>query len=151
MWTHACGFTVVLTLQVVAYGHAWKHEGSSSLVVVVLNLLLLGWDRVHLVLWPLLAYCTSPRWWWWLWRNLWNENWQGKQKNSEKTCPSATLSTMTRPGSPWWEAYGTAIFLSYYMIFPAQSQVADWPSSPLCSSLSKMRSSTFVTWPKRTN
>jgi hypothetical protein len=23
----------------------------------------------------------------------WNEEWQGKPKNSEKTCPSATLST----------------------------------------------------------
>jgi hypothetical protein len=28
--------------------------------------------------------------WWWLWRNA---NWQGKPKYSEKTCPSATLST----------------------------------------------------------
>jgi hypothetical protein len=25
-------------------------------------LLLVGWDWVYLVLWPLLAYCTSPRW-----------------------------------------------------------------------------------------
>jgi hypothetical protein len=25
--------------------------------------------------------------------NLWNENWQGKPKYSEKTCPSATVST----------------------------------------------------------
>jgi hypothetical protein len=36
------------------------------------------------------------------WSNLWNEYWQGKPKYSEKTCPSATLSTtkshMTRPG-----------------------------------------------------
>jgi hypothetical protein len=31
--------------------------------------------------------------WWWLWRNWWNENWQGKPKYSAKTCPSATLST----------------------------------------------------------
>jgi hypothetical protein len=34
--------------------------------------------------------------------NWWNEDWQGKQKYSEKTCPSATLTTtkshMTRPG-----------------------------------------------------
>jgi hypothetical protein len=28
-----------------------------------------------------------------LWRNWWNEDWQGKPKYSEKTCPSATLST----------------------------------------------------------
>jgi hypothetical protein len=26
-------------------------------------------------------------------KNLWNEDWQGKPKYSEKTCPSATLST----------------------------------------------------------
>jgi hypothetical protein len=30
---------------------------------------------------------------WWLWRNWCNEDWQGKSKYSEKTCPSATLST----------------------------------------------------------
>jgi hypothetical protein len=28
-----------------------------------------------------------------LWRNWWNEEWQGKPKYSEKTCPSAILST----------------------------------------------------------
>jgi hypothetical protein len=28
-----------------------------------------------------------------LWRYWWNEDWQGKPKYSEKTCPSATLST----------------------------------------------------------
>jgi hypothetical protein len=27
------------------------------------------------------------------WSNWWNEDWQGKPKYSEKTCPSATLST----------------------------------------------------------
>jgi hypothetical protein len=31
--------------------------------------------------------------WWWLWRNWWNEDWQGKPKYSEETCPSATLPT----------------------------------------------------------
>jgi hypothetical protein len=36
--------------------------------------------------------------WWWLWRNWWNEDWQGKPKYSEKTCPSATLPT-TNPTS----------------------------------------------------
>jgi hypothetical protein len=39
-----------------------------------------------------LANCTCPGWLWW-WRILWNEDWQGKQKYSEKTLPSATLST----------------------------------------------------------
>jgi hypothetical protein len=34
-----------------------------------------------------------------LWSNWWNEDWQGKPKYSEKTCPSATLST-TNPTWP---------------------------------------------------
>jgi hypothetical protein len=40
--------------------------------------------------------------WWWLWSNWWNENWQGKSKSSEKTCPSATLSTT----NPTWPGPG---------------------------------------------
>jgi hypothetical protein len=28
-----------------------------------------------------------------MWNSWWNENWQGKTKYSEKTCPNATLST----------------------------------------------------------
>jgi hypothetical protein len=45
-----------------------------------------------------MAYCTCPRWlrWWRIWCN---EDWQGKPKFSEKTCPSATLST-TNPTWP---------------------------------------------------
>jgi hypothetical protein len=35
---------------------------------------------------------------WWVWSSRWNEDWQGKPKYSEKSCPSATLST-TNP--PW--------------------------------------------------
>jgi hypothetical protein len=31
--------------------------------------------------------------WGWLWSSWWNEDWQGKPKYSEKTCPSTTLST----------------------------------------------------------
>jgi hypothetical protein len=45
-----------------------------------------------------MAYCTCPGWLWW-WRILWNEDWQGKPKYSEKTCPRATLST-TNPTWP---------------------------------------------------
>jgi hypothetical protein len=45
----------------------------------------------------LLAYCTCPGWLWG-WRIWWNE-WQGKPKYSEKTCPGATLST-TNPTWP---------------------------------------------------
>jgi hypothetical protein len=42
----------------------------------------------------LMDYCVSPGWLR-LWRNRWND-WQGKQEYSEKTCPSAALST-TKP------------------------------------------------------
>jgi hypothetical protein len=48
-----------------------------------------------------MAYCTCPGLWWW--RIWWDVDWQGKPKYSEKTCPSATLSTRNRtwpdPGS----------------------------------------------------
>jgi hypothetical protein len=55
---------------------------------------LVGWDLRHQVLRPLLAYCTAPNdRWGWLSSNWWNEDWQGKPKYSEKTYPSATLST----------------------------------------------------------
>jgi hypothetical protein len=46
---------------------------------------------VHSALRPPMAYCASPGWLWW-WRNRWND-WQGKLKYSEKTCPSAALPT----------------------------------------------------------
>jgi hypothetical protein len=46
------------------------------------------------------------------WSNWWNENWQRKPKYSEKTYPSATLSTtkshmtdpVSNPGPQRWEA-----------------------------------------------
>jgi hypothetical protein len=40
---------------------------------------------------------------WWVWSGGWNENWQGKPKYSEKTCPSATLSTT----NPTWPDLGS--------------------------------------------
>jgi hypothetical protein len=50
----------------------------------------------------LLSYCACP-WWLWGWRIIrWNEDWQGKPKYSEKTCPSATLSTT----NPTWSNPG---------------------------------------------
>jgi hypothetical protein len=45
-----------------------------------------------------MAYCIYPGWLWW-WRIWWNDDWQGKPKFSEKTCPSATLSA-TNPTWP---------------------------------------------------
>jgi hypothetical protein len=41
-----------------------------------------------------MAYCTCPGW-----RIWWYDDWHGKPKYSEKTCPSATLST-TNPTWP---------------------------------------------------
>jgi hypothetical protein len=47
----------------------------------------------------LLSYCACPGWLWG-WRIIrWNEDWQGKPKYSEKTCPIATLS-VTNPTWP---------------------------------------------------
>jgi hypothetical protein len=65
----------------------------------------LFWDEKEpspLLLRPLLAYCTSPRWWRWVWSNWWNA-WQGKRKFSEKTCSSAALSTT----NPTWPDQGS--------------------------------------------
>jgi hypothetical protein len=59
------------------------------------------WYWVHLILRPLFGLLYQPRMIdrWLLWRNRWNANWQGKLKYSEKTCPSATLSS-TNPTWP---------------------------------------------------
>jgi hypothetical protein len=46
---------------------------------------------IHSALRPPMAYCASPGWLLW-WRNWWND-WQEKPKYSEKTFPSAALST----------------------------------------------------------
>jgi hypothetical protein len=52
-----------------------------------------SWDHF----WPIVPAPDDK--WGWLWSNWWNEDWQGKPKYSEKTCPSATLST-TNPTWP---------------------------------------------------
>jgi hypothetical protein len=55
------------------------------------------WDFVYCGhYWPTVP--PPPDRWWWLWRNWWNNDWQGTPKYSEKTCPSATLSTT----NPTW-------------------------------------------------
>jgi hypothetical protein len=70
---------------------------------------------VHSALRPLIGLLCHPGWSWW-WRNWWND-WQGKPKYSEKTCPSAALSTTNptfclghRGGKPVTNrlSYGTA-------------------------------------------
>jgi hypothetical protein len=51
--------------------------------------------------WPIVP-APDDRWWW-MWSSKWNENWQGKQQYSEKTCPSATLPTT----NPTWIDMGS--------------------------------------------
>jgi hypothetical protein len=51
--------------------------------------------------WPIVP--GPDKRWWWLWSSRWNENWQGKPKYSEITCPSATLSTT----NPTWTDLGS--------------------------------------------
>jgi hypothetical protein len=80
--------------------------------------------------WPIVP-APDDRWGW-LWRNWWNEDWQGKPKYSEKkTFPSATLSTTNPiwlnpgliPGRRGWKpatnrlSYGANKPISMYMIY----------------------------------
>jgi hypothetical protein len=67
--------------------HPYKRDGNFFLIGIVGGGIQLG---------PLGTAATngllcSPGWLWWR-RNWWND-WQGKPKYSEKTCPSAALST----------------------------------------------------------
>jgi hypothetical protein len=50
--------------------------------------------------WPILP---APDDRWWVWSSRWDENWQEKLKNYEKTCPCATLSTK----NPTWPHLGS--------------------------------------------
>jgi hypothetical protein len=66
-----------------------------------------------------MAYCTCPGWLWWWWRILWNEDWQGKPKYSEKTCPRTTLPT-TNPtcqtrARTWTAVVGSQLLTTWAM------------------------------------
>jgi hypothetical protein len=96
-----------------------------------------------LVLRSLLAYVPTPDdRWWWLRRNWWNEDWQGKPKYSEKTYPNATLSTTNptwldpgsnpgrRGGKPVTNrlSYGAALFIfRLSKIMPFWRRKGGWP------------------------
>jgi hypothetical protein len=93
-------FLVFLDFTVVGFSVSkksipWTYLSRFFLILIVGGGVLAGSTRLvgH---W--LAYCTCPGWLWW-WRNWWNEDWQGKPKYSEKTYPSATLSS-TNPTWP---------------------------------------------------
>jgi hypothetical protein len=106
-------FLICLEVRIYQFLHFYCHC-YMYLSVFFFNSLSAGWSPSgstwHGGHW--LAYCTCPGWLWW-WRIWWNEDWQEKLKYSEKTRPSATLSTtnkshLTRPGieprPPSWEA-----------------------------------------------
>jgi hypothetical protein len=103
-------FLVLISVTVWVDSRAMVHPMTSSgiqpatfrLVFFLFLLLLVGWDWRESTwycghYWPIVQ-APDDRWWW-LWSNWWNENWQGKPKYSEKTCPSAILST-TNPTWP---------------------------------------------------
>jgi hypothetical protein len=72
-------------------------KASISFQYIFFFLFLMGWDFLS-VLRPLLAYFTSPRW---LWRNWWNEDWQGKSEVFGENLPQRHFVYhkfhMTRP------------------------------------------------------
>jgi hypothetical protein len=85
-----------------SHGHKERlHENKTMLIFFFIS-----WGGVRLnplgtsaTNWPIVP-ARDDRWIWSVW---WNENWQGKVKYSEKTCPSATLSTT----NPRWSDLGS--------------------------------------------
>jgi hypothetical protein len=74
------------------------------------------------------------------WSNWWNEDWQGKPKYSDKSCPSATLSTtkshMTRPGlEPRTAAFGSQRLTAWAMARPLR-----WPVDQTLSNMGRFTS-----------
>jgi hypothetical protein len=88
--------------------------------------------------WPIVP-APDDRWWW-LWHNWWNEDWQGKPKYLEKTCPSATLfttnSTWLDPSSNLGRysgksaisrlSYGTAVKVNLPMYLHCNGSRTPW-------------------------
>jgi hypothetical protein len=73
----------------------WEGKILSSFCTFYL-FLLISWGGVWLspfstsaTTWPIIPAPDDRCWW--VWSSRWNDNWQGKPKYSEKTCPSATL------------------------------------------------------------
>jgi hypothetical protein len=109
-----------------------------------------------------MAYCTCPGWLW-CWRIWWNGDWQGKPKYSDKTFPSATLSTTNptwpypgsnpgrRGGKPATNrlSYGAAISCLIHMRHISRSFcyiLTVWHySCPLCFTVTRMNKQRKVT------
>jgi hypothetical protein len=111
-------------------------ETKKVLKLFYLFFFLVSWGGVRLsplgtstTKWPIVPPSDDR---WLLWSSRWNENWQVKPKYSEKTCPSATLSTTnptwpdlgSNPGRRGWKpatkrlSYGMAhiIFVTYTLL-----------------------------------
>jgi hypothetical protein len=116
-WQWTFGFHKVLGSSWVAEQLAASQEGLSSMSDWVSSRRCLIKSIQHLVSWGglrLRPLGTSATIWpivpapddrWWVWSSRWNENWQGKPKYSEKTYPSATLSTT----NPTWPDLGSIL------------------------------------------
>jgi hypothetical protein len=88
----------------------WGHEcflpNAVRFIIHHFLLFLVGWGWVSWYCGHYWCVVRAPGdRWGWLWRNCWNEDWQGNPKYSEKSCPSATLFT-TNP--TWLLAYCTS-------------------------------------------
>jgi hypothetical protein len=80
------------------------HPRRNSIDISILSTILQLYSEISLIFlfvrwdfcycghyWPIVP-ATDDRWWW-LSRNWWNKDWQGKPKYSIKTCPTSNLST----------------------------------------------------------
>jgi hypothetical protein len=71
------------------------------MTVLFSSLISWGWMRIDTSAtnWPIVPARDGTRW---VWKNLWNQNWQGKPKYSEN-CSSANLPTI----NPTWHHLGS--------------------------------------------
>jgi hypothetical protein len=89
-------------------GFLWFLARNIIFFIIISGVGLSPWYCGHF--WPIVQ-APDDRWGW-LWSNWRNEDWQGKPKYSDKTCPGATLSTTnptwpdpgSNPGPQRWEA-----------------------------------------------
>jgi hypothetical protein len=123
VWTYTILIEIIrylfgLPRQMRRYYHQIGHDCSMSFSVLNFILSLdttarsvlwvfsfLWWDKTGSTwycghYWPIVP---APDDRWWVWSSRWNEDWQGKLKYSEETCPSATLSTK----NPKWPDLGS--------------------------------------------
>jgi hypothetical protein len=84
----------------------WSHRSFYCIFIsIIIFFSFSGWGEIESTwyvghCWPIVQ---APDDRWWLWSSRWNEDWQGKPKYSEKTCPSASLSTT----DPTWSDLGS--------------------------------------------